>query len=295
MKVDGVFSGGGVRAYAFLGALEEVEKRGIKFERTAGTSAGSLLASLVAAGYHSHEIKEILHEMPLESFLQEPILVQYLPFIKWISLYFKLGLYRGDKMEQWIEGVLARKGVKTFEDLKPGYLKIVVSDISLGRIVVIPDDLPRFYNIDGDTFPVARAVRISSTIPYFFMPYNLKTGPQERSLLVDGGLLSNFPIWLFLNDEKKKRPILGMKLSSSADRMPERKIDNAIDMFQALFSTMKNAHDARHISKATAEEVMFIPVEKVEATDFDISEREKIQLMEIGRERAIKFLKKWSY
>lgn len=295
MKVDGVFSGGGVKAYSFIGALEVIEKKGITFERVAGSSAGALTASLIAAGYQSDELERLFLNMPLASFLQESSLSRMVPFFKWISLYFTLGLYKGDKMEEWISEVLARKGVRTFEDLKTGYLKIVVSDLTLGRMVVIPDDLPRFYQMDGESFPVARAVRISATIPYFFKPYILKRGSKKRNILVDGGLLSNFPIWLFLDQGKKKRPILGMKLSGSVERMPERKIDHAIDMFQALFATMKNAHDARHLSNTSTDEVLFIPVEHVDPTDFHINDQEKKQLIGIGRQRAEKFLKRWNY
>ncbi|NAP00506.1 hypothetical protein FRY77_31490, partial [Halomonas sp. MG34] len=44
MKIDGVFSGGGVKAYAFLGVLEVLKSKELKLERVAGTSAGAIIA-----------------------------------------------------------------------------------------------------------------------------------------------------------------------------------------------------------------------------------------------------------
>jgi len=51
MNIDAVFSGGGVKAFAFIGALEAMEEKGLVIKRAAGTSAGAILASLVLAGY----------------------------------------------------------------------------------------------------------------------------------------------------------------------------------------------------------------------------------------------------
>ena len=60
MIIDLVFSGGGVKAIAFIGVVEALEERGIKVRRVAGTSAGALVGALVAAGYTSGEIKKML-------------------------------------------------------------------------------------------------------------------------------------------------------------------------------------------------------------------------------------------
>ncbi|GAA0482209.1 patatin-like phospholipase family protein [Salinibacillus aidingensis] len=296
MKVDGVFSGGGVKAIAFIGALEVADEKGFTFESVAGTSAGAILATLIAAGYKTSEIKESFMELNLKSFMQESTLEKIFPFLKWLLIYHRLGLYKGDALEKWIQEKLSAKGIYTFQDLPPGDLRIIGSDLSLGRMVVFPDDLERLYGIDGLSFPVARAVRISASIPFFFIPVKRIRDKRHKNILVDGGLLSNFPIWLFqTGTTKPKRPILGMKLSSSFDQLPRRNIKNAISMFQALFSTMIHAHDARYISKSVTANVMFIPTKDIDATDFSLSDEEKYRLMELGRKSAIKYLKTWTY
>lgn len=294
MKIDGVFSGGGVKAYAFVGALKSIEKNTLQLERVAGTSAGAIVASFVAAGYSTDEINNMLSELDLKELLDPPGLTRLIPFSKWFFLYFQLGIYKGDKLEQWLYNQLAKKDIYTFKDLQRGYLKVIVSDLSLGKLVVIPDDLKRIYNIEPNYFHVATAVRMSAGFPYFFMPKKMSGSSKRKSIIVDGGLLSNFPLWVFENNNRSDRPILGVKLSETVEKQKQpRNINNAFDMFQALFSTMKQAHDARYISKSYNSHIIFIPAEDVGTTDFQINEETKELLIESGMKNADLFLKHW--
>lgn len=294
MRIDGVFSGGGVKAYAFLGSLKSIKENNFQIERVAGTSAGAILASLLAARYTADEIEELIMPLDLKQFLDPPIITKYIPLSKWLFLYFKMGLNKGDKLEEWIYTLLAAKGIYTFKDVKETYLKIVVSDLSRGKLVVIPDDLNRIYGIDPSTFSVAKAVRMSAGFPYFFFPAKMNSVNNEKSYIVDGGLLSNFPLWIFgKNNTHLKRPVLGVKLSGSTEEVPPRKITNAIDMFQAVFSTMKLAHDARYVSKTKQDNIIFIPVEGVGAVDFYISNQVKQELIQVGKQATDHFLKYW--
>src|SRR5699024_10413719 len=124
-------------------------------ERVAGTSAGAIIASLIAANYSLQEINQMIDELNLEQFLDAPKLTKVFPFTKWLFLYFQLGIYKGDKFEQWLYDKLASKNIYTFRDIKKGYFKVVVSDLTLGKLVVIPDDLNRLYNINADNFSIA--------------------------------------------------------------------------------------------------------------------------------------------
>ncbi len=295
LKVDGVFSGGGVKGVAFIGALEEIEKKGFQFERLAGTSAGSIVAALTAANYKAEDLQKMITSLDFSELLVESKWSKAFPFMKWIRLYYQLGLYKGDGLEAWLHKKLEDRGIRSFNDLPKDKLKIIGTDVSLNKMVVFPDDVERYYGIDGMKFSVAKAVRISCSIPFFFIPTKLKHHFSEKSLLVDGGFLSNFPIWLFTKDGKRKRPILGLQLSTSYQELRERNISGAIDFYKELFTTMMKAHDARYINKEIKKDVMFIPIEHVEATDFDISIKEKEELMKIGREYARSFLRKWSY
>ncbi|HET6871430.1 MAG TPA: patatin-like phospholipase family protein [Sporolactobacillaceae bacterium] len=295
MWIDGVFSGGGVKGFAFVGALQVVEEAGFRFRRVAGTSAGSIIAALIAAGFTGEEIKKEMDLMNPALFMDGKSSPLHFPFLKWLTLYWRMGLYKGNTFERWVQETLYKKKVISFGDLPPDTLKIVVSDLSRGKMVVIPDDLP-VYGINPSNFSVARAVRMSCSLPFFFEPVALYNRESEKCIIVDGGVLSNFPVWLYDNGNTLPlRPFLGFQLSSRADFYMAHPIKNAVDLFHGLFTTMKEAHDAKYISKYAASNIVFIPVEHVETADFKLSKEDRDKLVELGRERTKAFLKKWVY
>ncbi|MBG9818246.1 MULTISPECIES: patatin-like phospholipase family protein [Bacillus] len=291
MKIDGVFSGGGIKGAALAGAYEALEARGFQFVRLAGTSAGAIIASLIAAGFTSQEIRSLLDEMDEHKLLDRRC--QFIPFkmLRWVSIYWRLGLYKGDRLEKWLTDVLKRKGVTVFGDLKKDSLKIVASDLTNGKILVLPDDLPS-YGLNPERFSVARAIRMSCSLPYFFEPVKLKSS-KGICTIVDGGVLSNFPIWLFA--EEKKRPFVGVTLTPNEKERPQHSIRNAFELFGALFETMRGAHDERHIATKHERHVIFIPVEHVIATDFQLMTEKKKALVDLGRQKAEQFLKSWTF
>ncbi|MGM9927351.1 MAG: patatin-like phospholipase family protein [Bacillus sp. (in: firmicutes)] len=293
MQIDAVFSGGGIKGYSLIGAYQVLQEKGFVIQRCAGTSAGSILAALILAGYTGKEIEELFIQLELEKFLDSRI-VSNIPFLKWLILYKKLGLYKGDRLEAWMDGKLKEKGISTFGDLPKGSLRIVASDVTNGTIAVLPDDLGK-YHYDDETFSIAKAVRMSCSVPYFFEPVNLKS-KKHPLYIVDGGVLSNFPMWLFDQENVKKlRPVLGIKLSGSKEELPPRKILNAIQMFGALFETMKDAHDNRYISRKHEKNIIFIPNQDTILLDMDIEIEKKKKLIQTGRSSAQQFLRSWTY
>jgi NTE family protein len=294
VEIDGVFSGGGIKGFALIGAYQAIEAKGFRFKRLAGTSAGSLIASLIAAGFSSEELTKIIEGLDLRKFLDERKI--WIPYglAKWILLYWRMGLYKGEELERWLENVLRQKGVGTFGDLPKDSLYIIASDLSNGRMMIIPDDLKK-YGFEPSAFSVAKAVRMSVSIPYFFEPVKLRTN-DGKLLIVDGGILSNFPLFLFDEEKEiKKRPVLGVQLSSKLEKKPKREITNAIELYEALFATMREAHDARYISRRHEKNIVFLPVKNTLTTEFTITEEEKNQLIEYGRKRTEQFLKTWTY
>lgn len=293
MVIDGVFSGGGIKDFALVGAYQVLEEQGFHFQRLAGTSAGALLAGFIAAGYTGKEIERILDEQDFKSLLDPRKAFLPFPFMKWFFLYWRMGLYQGNALEDWLSEKLAAKGIYTFGDLPEGSLKLIASDITNGKILILPDDLER-YGILASTFPLARAIRMSCGIPFFFEPVKMELGFGE-SLIVDGGVLSNFPIWLFNEPNgKSQRPVIGLKISRGHNETPVHIVNNSLNLFEALFSTMQSAHDAKYISRKHEKNIIFIPVDDVKTTEVDLSSDTKLALMEKGRTSTIKFLKTWS-
>src|SRR5699024_10988565 len=140
-----------------------------------------------------------------------------------------------------------KKNIYTYKDLNPEQIKEVVRDIALGKLVDIPDDLKRIYNIQHHQFYVATAIRMSAGYPYYFIPKQNKNNDKHSSYMIDGGLLSNFPLLIFRKSNNDLRPVLGVSLSEDLEYADAFPIKNALDMLHALFMTMQRAHDTRYI------------------------------------------------
>ncbi|WP_400163923.1 patatin-like phospholipase family protein [Brevibacillus sp. TJ4] len=293
MKADAVFEGGGVKGIALVGALQVMEENGYTWEKLAGTSAGSIVAALVSAGYNSYELKEILEELDYLYLLQNKGIGR-LPYIGPVfELFFHDGLYRADRIELFIDDLLKKKRVSTFGDLPLGKLRIIASDISAGKMVVLPDDLVE-YDLPPENFSIARAVRMSSSIPFFFQPVKLKKD-RVQHYIVDGGLLSNYPIWLFDVPGVPQWPTIGFRLQDKQALQQEARISGLLSLTRGLITTMLDAHDRRFVEKAHAIRTIFIDTLGVRATDFHMTLEVRKKLYESGQESARRFLNHWNF
>jgi NTE family protein len=317
LKADAVFEGGGVKGIGLVGAVSEVEKAGYVLENLAGTSAGAIVASLLAVGYSSAELKKELEQLNYNDFKDEGLLDKLGFFGKSLSIGFEYGIYEGEFFENWLEGLLAAKGKTTFGQIKTKYkedkykykFQAIAADITDRRLLILPNDF-RLFGINPDEFSISRAVRMSMSIPFFFEPVELRDISGRKHLIVDGGLLSNYPIWL-LDDGMGDPPwpTFGFKLMEPDKReLKEAKrnpINNPISFLKAIVGTMLDAHDSYHISKSKGDydRTIGIPtvitvnsVEKeIGTTDFDITQEESQALYENGVKVAKKFLKKWDF
>jgi NTE family protein len=118
---------------------------------------------------------------------------------------------------------------------------------------------------------------------------------NQVSYIVDGGILSNFPVWLF--DPKKEmpeRPTLGFKLVEPEEGTPHP-VKGPISLLTALFSTMMEAHDARYIEDENFMRTIPIPTLGVKTTEFNISRKKSEALYQSGRQAAEKFFATWDF
>nr|WP_254639683.1 patatin-like phospholipase family protein [Cohnella sp. GbtcB17] len=294
-EADAVFEGGGVRGIAFVGAIETMEAQGCVWQRIAGNSAGSIVAALLASGYNGSEIKTLMKSLDYRQLLGRTWLNE-VPFRnKALPLLFKSGIYVNEPLERTIEMWLQQKGIRTFGDLPLGKLTIVASNISNGKMVVFPDDLPD-YGLCPAELSIAAAVRMSTTLPFFFQPYRWKTAIDRRPyFILDGGLLSNYPIWLFDVPSAPRWPTFGFRLSEKRTYDPVRRVRGPVSLFGAMFKTMLQAHDQRHVDKHSESRTIFIPTDKVATTKFDLTEYDQAWLMESGQRAAQSFLESWNF
>lgn len=292
LKVDAVFEGGGARGIAFIGAIQAMEEENVEWERLAGTSAGALIAALLASGFKSYEIRDRLSEFDLSK-LRGKTFMNRIPIIGFfLELMIHLGIYKNDYLETWVDSLLSEKGVKTFADLPDGKLKIIASDVSNGQMLIFPDDLNR-YRMTPDDLKVSTAVRMSASLPFFFRPVIWKSKDRNKSYILDGGLLSNFPIWIF-DVDNPRFPTFGFRfVKDKVDIDPV--IPTPIHLFKNIFKTMLQAHDLRYMNEETIERTIQIPTGDINATDFELNEGEIDFLYMSGYTSTKEFLSKWDF
>ncbi|MBW4081828.1 patatin-like phospholipase family protein [Paenibacillus sp. S150] len=306
MEINAVFEGGGVKGISLAGAVQASEQAGTRFKRVAGTSSGSIIASLLAAGYDGEAMSRIIKATSFTAFLKRGFIYNTAYIGPALRVLIKKGLYSGEALESWIGGILKERGIVNFGDLPHGKLSIIASDITNGRLVVLPADLEQ-YGISPERFEVARAVRMSCSIPYFFDPVMLrlsgeaakgKSFAEQFVYMVDGGLLSNFPLWLF--DEKeagfkspgRRIPTVGYQMIGKTEPQPHR-ITGPFSMLQAMVGTMLSAHDERYIETEKFVRTVKIPTLGISMTQFHISPERSDELYAAGYQAGEEFFKNW--
>jgi NTE family protein len=181
----------------------------------AGTSAGAIAASLIAAisksGRDMSELKICMDSMDFSKFMPEGTLHHFLDhhggragslMADAAILTERMGLYSGIYLEEWLSPHLQSFGVNTFGDLKlnsqvdPGMslasghdyrLVVHVSDISRSELVRLPWDYP-IYGYEPDQQAVVKAIRASMSIPFFFEPVTIEARAADvQTPTADGG------------------------------------------------------------------------------------------------------------
>jgi len=316
---NAVFEGGGVKGIGLVGGICGLENAGYRFENVAGTSAGAIVASLLAVGYTGTEIKEEMLKLNFTKFQGRSFLNKLGIPGKIIKLALSNGIYDADYLEEWLEGLFKRKGKTRFGDIrlpdahKEKYMyrfQAIASDLSDSRMLVLPRDLSLF-GINPDQFRISRAVRMSMNIPLFYKPYVLTDVDGRKHLIVDGGLLSNYPIWLLdSRAQNPPHPTFGLKFCSpnrveDAGGFEYREIRWLPDFLKALTQTSMEAHDRRYISLSKGDyqrTIAISPVimqnkkqKAVSTVDFALKEDAKLELFNNGFNAAKIFLETWNF
>jgi NTE family protein len=205
-----IMKGGGIRGIAYGGALQELESRGVlaHITRVGGTSAGAIQAALLAVGYSPAAIIDIINRTPVQRLNDG----QFIFIGGGSRLLRQYGWYRGDQLTKYICELVGRQTQRpnlTLAELhalalaQPGHYRDLYTtgtNLTLQRTQV-------FGYETHPTMRVADAVRISMSIPLYFRAVLLDTdneviqgkpkAGQPTQVLVDGGLLANYPLHIF--------------------------------------------------------------------------------------------------
>lgn len=279
LHVNGVFEGGGVRGIALAGAAAAALDAGFRFDHLVGTSAGGLVASLLAVGYDADELEEAVEEIDWPSLL-DPVPGLRIPGLgRHIALIAHRGLYRGDRLEAVWRELLADKGVWTFGDLPERLLEVIATDITHSTGIRLPGGLAR-YGIDPKWFSVARAVRMSSAVPFLFKPVPIHDSRQgEKVLVADGAMAANFPVGVARRD----LPVLGFRLVDDADH-PHVQVRGPASLARSVVVAGIRARYTlpRHVESGAT--VVYVPVSA--DLDFSLSGSEARAAFDRGRAAA---------
>ena len=315
---DAVFEGGGVKGIGLVGGVCGVESAGYSFRNVAGTSAGAIVASLLSVGYTGAEIKAEMLKLDFQKFRGEDWLTKLGLSGKMAKLILKSGVYNADYLESWLNELFKRKGKTRFGDIREPdapkgqsryKFQAIASDLSGSRMLILPGDLTLF-GIDPDKFSITRAVRMSMSIPLFYEPFILTDADGRKHVIVDGGLLSNYPMWLLdSNKPNPPCPTFGFKFCADKSKEPETEDYTAADklpgLLKALVRTGMDAHDNHYISVSKGDYKRTIPISSViarngkqapvNAVDFAIRREDQEALFNNGLTAAKTFIRAWSF
>lgn len=211
------FEGGGVKGLVYVGALQELDKRGVLkgVKRVGGSSAGGITAMFLGLGYSVSDITREMSNMDFTKFQDAgkefwrripkelgQAKVKVVEDILTVIKSKKHGIYKGDAFLKWAEGMVAQKlgnPDATFADLR----KIMNADregvLGLKDMMFTASNIsgngPSLQVFDGDQTPnvrIADAIRATMSYPGAFEAYEIKIN-GIKSTFVDGGLINNFP------------------------------------------------------------------------------------------------------
>ncbi len=317
LTADLVLEGGGVLGIGHVGAISVLENAGYSFPRVAGTSAGSIVGALVASGMRSSRLTEIMATLDYRRFADRSLLDRVPIGGPLLSLLKDDGVFEGDQLREWLGNLLVDEcGVETFGDLAlddPGSslpserrfrLVVTATDVTRGELVYFPWDYGR-YGLEPGRQRVVDAVRASMSIPFFYEPVTLAGRDGTSSTLVDGGVLSNFPIDIFdRTDGRPPRwPTFGVKLlpllpMDAAKLLPIAGLfkHGPVALAANLAMTTIVGRDQAHLAKPWVK-VRTLQVDSagVNPIDFGLSRTQATALFENGEAAAKRFLTEWDW
>lgn len=337
-KVNLVLEGGGVKGIGLVGAIAALDKTGFNKEDgydpknyedltgydwnfLAGTSAGAIIATLLAVGYTGRELYKELSKLDFSEMMDhdttkrlflDVFQTKWLPFLifkipqiltLWNRLEFKHGLFDGGYVEDIVRDLIEKKKNTrkyTFKDLAADYkmselsdkknisrLNLMTTDITKRKLMILPKNAKDFGK-NPDEMELVEAMRMSMAFPFFFTPKKY-TFQNEQHWMVDGGVLSNFPAWLF-DKSPSPLPTIGLLL----DEQSVSVVESHIDMLKGLINTVLSPLDQAYISEENNDKTNLhtikIPVAGVKTLEFKLSDHKKQLLYKQGLESAEKFM-----
>ena len=260
-KVGLVLSGGGPRGVSHIGVLKALEENGIPIDYISGSSMGAIIGGLYASGFSPEEIEQIVASDKMQEWAKGGITSEY-------RYYFK----QPDPNASWhlfkiaIDSALRLtlpSEISAHYELDYGFMNLfagasAASSYNFDSLMVpfrcVASDIADNKQVILREGELGKAVRASSTFPFFFNPVTI-----DGKMLFDGGMYNNFPVDV-LTDEFSPDVIIGSKAASNYG--PPKEFD-LISQVQTML--MRNTE----YTVDTSIGVMIVPeLKTVKVTDF---------------------------
>ena len=190
-KIGLVLSGGGAKGFAHIGVLKVLEEAGIKIDYIGGTSMGSIIGGLYASGYNASQIDSIFKKTNFDELINDyiprssknfygkkndelyAIVLPFSNFRVGIPEALSKGMYNYNLLSSLTRNV---RHVRDFNKLPTPFL-CIGTNIETGEEVLL------------NKGNLVQAMMASAAFPSLFTPVEI-----DGKLLVDGGVVNNYPI-----------------------------------------------------------------------------------------------------
>jgi len=271
-------SGGGICAMAHVGALVELSKHVplSSIKEWMGVSAGSIVSMCLCIGYTLDELYEFCVGFDFTNIKE----MDSIP--GWI-LHF--GLDTGERLHKLITACLHVKGLSsdlTFQQLHDTFgksLRVVATDLNHAvPITFSPTDTPMYC--------VADAVHASMSAPYYFQPFLC---PQTGHYLVDGAVISNYPLFVLPKEEHSRT--MSILIRTSVEKVKDI-MELGIDELITRPLNVSNVEKGNIESRFYDSRLIQIQLGEINILDFSFDEETKNKIITKGRDAVLEFFNK---
>lgn len=238
-KIGLTLSGGGAKGVAHIGILKALDSAGLHVDYVTGTSMGSIIGALYAAGYSGDSIEALARKIDWDLLLTNSASLRVLSIeekdeyskyaveLPWVNNGFRLPSGVLESEELWLklsEFFFPVYATKNFSQFTRGF-KCIATDVASGEGVVI------------DSGEIVSAIRSSMAIPSVFtaVDYNGRK-------FVDGGVVRNFPV----RDVREMGADFVIGSNVAGGLLPKEKINN---VFQVLLQVAFFREDADAVNE----------------------------------------------
>lgn len=275
-----IYGGGSIRGMAYIGAIKAMEKLGIQRIGFAGSSVGSILATLEAFGYTPDEIEQLLINVNYELFKDINFAISW-----------EIALSKGEIFYNWIKEIIEKKfyGEKYNKNNNP---PVCFKDLDKDLIIITSSfenaEYKEFSRYTKPDFEIAKAIRISAS-----MPGLMKALQIDGEMLVDGDFLKPVSMWQLSSVMcPENMRVLEFRLEGTTQ---VSQIKTTIDFLNALISNIskfatKNI-ELKHNNKDKFDYII-LETKDISLMDFNLSKEKRQALIQLGYDKTIKYFTK---